>query len=506
MKAFHTMKLRRYSAQTITITTAIVMIFTSTILPVSVWANDVGIGEEPPSTTEDIRSFLTNTPWYDPTDGSCESGRSAESYGSWDALALTYPQIPDQAALIAKVRQYIQRPGAYPRSPFASNPERIESIFSLSNQHNVNPLLILSMAKQENQFGSVGSAALEKNNYFGITFSDNGVKTYRTFATPEAGIEYFVKDVSDNISDQNGLYRKRGLTNFYEYLNIHQMGFIAYPGEYPPAAPGANATPPYLFEDSLMNVRVTWESPYNPGNYYKNSISFINALTGMSLSETPSKAGAGECGQAEGGVNADGYSWPLDPQKKIKYNNYGGLPSQGCASGPINLASGGDWPDLAKNKGKTVLSCHSAFKMPGRSVAFDLFYGGQNETAGAAVYAITDGSVIDINYQSGTCHNLYLRGKDNYIYWYGHITKIGKYTGGSYTAVGVGGQFDVVAGQKIAVVDTWSKGHCNNSSGRDHLHIDRGCVVKAVPQYGGGSCRDPDFMAIMESIYQTLPN
>jgi hypothetical protein len=439
------------------------------------------------------------------------TSRSDASYGGWDVLALTYPEIPEEPALIASVKQFIQRPGAYPRSPFVSNPQHVNSVFTLSKQHNVNPLLILSIAKQENQFGSVGSAALEKNNYFGITFSDNGVKTYRTFGSPEEGIEYFVKDVGDNIADTNGLYRKRGLTNFYEYLNIHQMGFIAYPGEYPPEAPGANATPPYLFEDTLMNVRVDWESPYNPGNYYKNSIAFINTLTGLSLPETPSKGGA--C-SADGWVNTEGYAWPIGAPKEQFVDNF---KLDNCRR--LNPVTVGDWQSFPENRGKELpRACHDADVKGagpgGNSAAFDLYRPGSpnSELAGKPLYAIIDGTVRDVRHSSETCYSFDLVGKDKYHYWYGHVTAVGTYSNGALvTPLGPGKEMQVVAGQQIAKIDLgYWPGHCNGTSGRTHLHIDRGCVrlrggERVYNDGGSPSCRDPDFVQLLQSIYNELP-
>src|SRR5690606_8673224 len=133
-------------------------------------------------------------------------------------------------------KSYIQT--NYPNSPFAKNIQYVDQIFTLSKQRDVNPLLVMAIAKQENGFGQAASSATANNNYFGIT-QGNG---YRSFGSVEEGIDYFVEKVGRHVTNPTGAYE--GLTNFYEYLSIHQVGLIAYPGEYPDGAPGRNATPP----------------------------------------------------------------------------------------------------------------------------------------------------------------------------------------------------------------------------------------------------------------------
>src|SRR5690606_35886829 len=120
---------------------------------------------------------------------------------------------------------------------------------------------------------------------------------YRSFPTVGEGIDYFVEKVGRHVTDPTGAYT--GLTNFYEYLSIHQVGLIAYPGEYPDNAPGKDAAPPYLTFDVRMNVYTSWDparnshrsgSPvYNPGIYFKNSVKLINDITGLSISDIPTR-------------------------------------------------------------------------------------------------------------------------------------------------------------------------------------------------------------------------
>ena len=219
------------------------------------------------------------------------------STGSWDPLTLVYPAIPNESAMIEATKNYILQ--NFPRSPFAENLQYVDQIYILSAQRNVNPLLVMAVARQENGFGQAASSATAGNNYFGMK---DGPINYISFDTVEDGIDYFVEKVSRHVDDPTGAYE--GLSNFYEYLSIHQVGMIAYPGEYPDRAGGKDASPPWLTFDRSMGVYTSWDptrnshkdgSPvYNPGIYYRNSILMINELTGLSLSEDPDRRPAGQ--------------------------------------------------------------------------------------------------------------------------------------------------------------------------------------------------------------------
>lgn len=393
--------------------------------------------------------------------------------GNWDPLTLEYPAIPDEAQVINNTKQYIS--DNYSRSPFASNLEYVDQIFILSKANNVNPLLVMAIAKQENGFGQAASSATANNNYFGITSASGypTVNDYAKFPTVEEGIDYFVEKVGRHVVNPEGPYE--GLSNFYEYLSIHQVGLIAYPGEYPEGAPGRDATPPYLTYDRRMDVYTSWDetrnshqpgSPvYNPGIYYSNSIRLINTLTGLSLSEAPAKgpASPGGCAPQNGLVNTEGYSFPLAPQQKIGYS---GLPCSNPAG------------------------CHHD-----KTPAFDLSH---PEVTGATVYAITSGTIDKINEQDpGWCQSIQLAADDGYFYWYGHVIDVSVNEGDT-----------VSSGQPIAKVATWTEEHtCAGTSSGAHLHIDRGCVLDGVKQRGGSdSCRDLEFISFLIAIYEKLPS
>jgi hypothetical protein len=169
-----------------------------------------------------------------------------------------------------------------------------------------------------------------------------------------------------------------------------------------------------------------------------------------------------------GNANTDGYAWPVADQKKHSYG-----------TAPCNKRA-----------------CHHD-----GSPAHDLMYGKQGNMDGKAVYAITDGTIQKLSIYHGVsgCYAIQFKssmtnGKGNYYYWYGHLQN---------PKVSQGAK--VKAGDQIAEVGRNSLGS-DCRGGRDHLHIDRGCIEGGVPQTGGSkSCRDPAFIPLMNSIWEKLP-
>lgn len=191
------------------------------------------------------------------------------------------------------------------------------------------------------------------------------------------------------------------------------------------------------------------------------------------------------------GILVDGYSFPLAPRTKRGGEGYTNLP---CNAKLVRYKD-------RYNQPATIPNCHPGDGSP----AFDLFYDG---VGGAAVYALTDGMItqVDPNYTNPTtrgkrgmaCASMMFKaskGSDKSFYWYGHILN---------PEVDAGKP--VTAGQKIAVVAPEEYGpKC--WGGAQHLHIDRGCInPSGDPQTGGGDdCRDPAFIGDMKKIYEGLP-
>ncbi len=418
---------------------------------------------------------------------------SSMTSGVYDPISLRFPAFPDEAVIATAITNYIK--GKYPSSPWLGLGNSIGTwLLSEAQQRDINPLLIIAIGKQENGFGTIGETnghVKKYFNYFGIKGSspiDIAGSSYAGFNSPTEGITYFMDKVKTNTQGPDrGQYEQ--VTNFYDYLGMHQSGTIAYPGE--PLDPNDQSGPGGKPDgnrqdgwDNDMKVYTSWDihkndgpptSPeyrgnvYNPGIYYTNSINLINELTGSSLSTTPSKGATsgntgstcGALGSSGGTVSTNGYAFPLAPQRKIAY---GGLPCN-------------------------QTTCHHD-----GTAAYDLSY---NQVVGKEVYAIIGGTVQKINTQdAGWCQSIQLKGSDGYYYWYGHIIDVTVNEGDP-----------VQAGQAMAKVAQWTEEHtCKGTSSGSHLHIDRGCTIDGVRQPGGtDACRDPEFVPFLQALYDTLP-
>ncbi len=232
---------------------------------------------------------------------------------SYDPISLTYPAFPDENAVASAFTAYMVE--NKPNSPWMSVSSDIGSwIFAESKTRNINPLIIIAGGKQENGFGTTDNDhVVNGHNYFGI-----GAPNYRRFESPAAGLLGFMDDVQENITGGDPNYVN--VTNFYEFFAMHQSGVVQYPGD--PLDPN-DVTGPDLANimsrrrvpdgdtmngwDPAMRVYTSWDESkndqgfpvnpeyrgqtYNPGIYYKNSIAFINRLTGLQLSDVPAKGG-----------------------------------------------------------------------------------------------------------------------------------------------------------------------------------------------------------------------
>lgn len=345
-------------------------------------------------------------------------------------------------------------------------------IYRLSREAQINPFLIISIAQQENGWGSSGGNAVANNNYFGMLLkSKPGGNIYYSFATVEDGIREYISRSARHISNPEGSWA--GVSNFYEFLSVHQSGVLAYPGEYPPGSAGANHDPQYLAYDAGMDIYISWDvtangdrGVYNPLVYFQNATALINKLMGTSLSDVPQRTSTStagftnECGSntpgtgGNGTVDTRGYAFPLAPQTQ--------------AVGGINNDHHDGTP------------------------AFDLF-----SFPDAPVYSIFAGTPVTINTSFNDvpgCSSIQFHADDGYYYWYGHLKNV---------SVKQGVHID--AGIQMAQVADQSYGS-DCVGGGPHLHIDRGCTINGVRQRGGSdSCRDPEFIPFLRALYQSLP-
>lgn len=428
-------------------------------------------------------------PWLSLSDtGGCSTfqpsipGTSSGAGGG--ILGLIYPALPNEQAVADSINNYIRE--RKPNSPWLSiAPNFGQWLINESKSRNINPFIITGSGQQENQFGTSGGRHVsEYHNYFGMKGStpiDIQGSEYRGFGSPIEGMLFMMDNLKEKTQGENrGSYKD--VTNLYEFLGVHQSGRVAYPGEPldPNDSSGPNGPDGNTMDgwDSAMRVYISWDTTknngppanpayrgntYNPGIYYKNVINQINTITGLTLSEVPSR-GTGDqlnCGPLGGSgvVSTDGYSFPLEPQKK---------PIGGIV------------------EGQTETRHHD------RTPAFDLF-----SSDSADVYAIFSGTVIRLNtnYKGQVgCSTIQLHADDGFYYWYGHLKN---------PTISQGDR--VEAGQKIAEIADRQNFNSTCWGGAPHLHIDRGCTINGQPQPGGmDECRDPDFIPFLSRLYSTL--
>lgn len=173
-----------------------------------------------------------------------------------------------------------------------------------------------------------------------------------------------------------------------------------------------------------------------------------------------------------GFVSSDGYSFPVEPQRKSQNAGISGLTDFPCPSG---------------------YNCHGG---RGSGVAFDIGrQPGEDASAGAKVYAFTSGTIQSYGLYKGIdgCYDFQLKGDDGFYYWYGHVGE---------ASVRDGDQ--VKAGEAITTIGPRK---CTGNGSLPHLHIDRGCVINGRPQTGGReSCRDGENMKkLMNRLFEEMP-
>lgn len=383
--------------------------------------------------------------------------------GNFDPVTLRYPSFPDEPKIAADLVSYITNDK--PSSPLLGIPDFGNWLLQAAKARDVNPLFVFGSAKVESQFGT-SDLGLNNNNFFGITAGNNG---YRSFPSPQAGVEYFLDDLKENTQGGDSIYSNA--TNIYEYFSIHQTGSIVYPGEdFDPRDVNNDGNTKDLY-DPRMGVWISWDPNKNPDGaqytpliYYKNIINMFNDAFGLNLpAENPQRGGLVACtgpGQGPNGkLDTTGYSFPLEPQD----SSIGGVVA-----------------------GQTTTRHHDG------TPAFDLF----STIPDADVYAIHGGTPVNINRSYGGvegCSSIQFLADDGFYYWYGHIKNVTVEEG-----------VRVESGTRMAeLADSGMGSACIGSA--PHLHIDRGCVTSEGPQTGGrDACRDPDFIPFLSAIFERL--
>jgi len=335
-----------------------------------------------------------------------------------------FPAVSDISVLTKNIEDYIK--GKKPAATFGNY---ANDIVRLGQQYNVNPVLLVAVAQKETNFGTDGGRGNPPNhNFWGNTSRTEPYASY---------------------TDAIDAYYKNLRTNSY-YKEVWDKGEAAT-------------------VDEIIEKATPSSDPRNDTVGY---IAFVRDLIQKIIGSPSSSGTSSACPSGSGGsglVNADGYAWPVAPQKK---------------------SENGTTPDLS------AVPCRATTCHHDNTAAFDLGrQPGGDSAAGTPLYAIGDGHVENINvYNDITgCYSLQLKSsKDNMWYWYAHIQNVSVEDGAT-----------VKAGQQIAEIGLRK---CTGNGSTSHLHIDRGCIQNGVPQKGGrDSCRDPDFVPFMNQLFESLP-
>jgi hypothetical protein len=165
-------------------------------------------------------------------------------------------------------------------------------------KENVNPLVVVGIARKESAFGTSGNSALRANNSFGNK-GDNeySVGGYFGWSSWEASLfssasngseETFFEKFAYRLSGQHVNYRE--VTNLYEYLSVHLSGRILYPD--------GSGTRIY---DEIMGEFVDVS---NAINYYESVATWIGEITNQTVNLDLFAAGSTDgCSISSGVVN-----------------------------------------------------------------------------------------------------------------------------------------------------------------------------------------------------------
>ncbi len=363
-----------------------------------------------------------------------ESALSSPTNGQGTCMGLALMTINNPAALAQTINEYLNE-----KAPSDSPLKGLgDAIVAGGTKAKINPLVALGHAQMESSYGTTGIATIGTHNAFGRKAVES----------------------QPHISDGKNIWYKwnsweqsfNSDSTWFDYMNemwIEGQGYAGDTLDYIPGADGKLAYAP--------------ESDGNNTNTYQEVMKQV-------MQELIDKAGNSiSCGVA-GSVSADGYSFPVAPQRK---SENGGVP------------------------GMTALPCTSNACHHDNTPAFDISrQPGGDEIVGTPVFAISDGTIAGISdsYMGQVgCNTIQLlSSKDNVYYAYLHIQNPVVQEGDT-----------VKAGQQIASI---GERRCTGNGSDSHLHIDRGCMKDGQPQRGGApSCRDEAMVGIINALWEQLP-
>jgi hypothetical protein len=280
------------------------------------------------------------------------SSTTATTPGGYDPTSLSFPKFPDELAIAQGIEATIAR--RRPNSGWLAIPNLGTRIVEEGKKYNVNPLMVVASGSTESAFGT-SSVGRTKFNSFGRTSSGTGYIDFGSFENDLFGERGFPRVLARNLYEGGVQGRYAAAKDIYEYFSIHQTGQIHYPGD-GMYLEDRHTTPPTI---------ISWDSPYNPLQYYKLNIGIINEVTGLNLSSDTPPHGAGavvssaeigcETGSAriagaggfdlpEGGPNPMVYYSQLatGPDKAVEIyagaGKYGTGTIEDCGCGPTSYA------------------------------------------------------------------------------------------------------------------------------------------------------------------------
>ena len=255
-----------------------------------------------------------------PKPGEFSGNISAAPSGAYDPTSLNYPPFPDEAAMAKSIEDYIRN--SVSDSPWFGIPNLGSWLLAETKARNVNPMIVMVSGKQENNFGTAGNNPRANNNYFGMK-GDGG---YIHFDSPIEGMTAFLDQLKRNIVDKSHA-NYVDVTTMYEYFSVHQTGGIHYPGD------GLN-----LGDPQMPDVRVSWDTQYNPGTYWKTAASVISAITGINVSPDVPPRGSG-----------------------AYYSGFGNCAGSNASTGDASKYI----PDCGANNGNAAIACTAINQLSG---------------------------------------------------------------------------------------------------------------------------------------------
>lgn len=424
---------------------------------------------EQPSTPEEIRSYRSNTAWYDPSAGICDSNATTTLVGKDN---------------IEKAFNFFLGKGL-------SAPQSAGIVGNLRQESGVNP---------SSNNTAAGPAGVNPSTIIpGETWNGGGIAQWEDYqSTPTrwtgpSGLLNFVagKGTFDGKPQGDGRNWK---------LLAPQLDFVWWEMNNTQKSTLTRVKTTTTVENATIAFEEEYERAGDPR--MENRIQYakeVLALYGNGVSGSPDATTG-----CRSGIVVGNYSFPLAPQTK---RNYGyTLPCTDATNQRLGqngeYTKNGVYTDRYGTSTKLRTCHHDA------TPAFDLSYGAE-ATGNQPIYAVTDGVITKVGQMYKTkypwgkaCNTIHLRANlptDRSYYWYGHVL----------ASVAEGKQ--VKAGDVIGKVAPYEYGpRC--WEGGVHVHVDRGCfnpkfdkLSEQSAQPGGSKdCRDPAFLLDLQAIWESL--